>query len=504
MLLKKAAFLALPYFTLAQEAAQDVAVEQAEEIAAEAVTEAELQEAKFYLNLFCADDSDEIACASDGEQAAVDCMREYFDEHKYDEERTSVYNFKDFQTCMNDKVAGMIDEENELDPETIYQETFGDIEAANDPLLSQMLLQLNNLAIQYEKIEASLSDEQSVAVRSLHAGGDAIPAPESMFASDEDRDAAADGAKDQEQKLSELGAEMDSLKRFVELKQLVSFMQPKDKRISRFCFYGCWCLPEGAHSFVAGQGRAVDLSDKACQYLWFCYSCAKQEFRGVFQNNYKECDPDKQKYKYKLNMDRRRPGRYDLRTIRCTDNWYKDMNTAQKWKSNCAKAICECDRGLAMRLYTARNSWDKSRHRIWSKKLTDCSYKQQDIENCNEKHPGEGVKPYESQSQAYLDCIAKATCVFEVTARCLKDDNDNIPVDHEQICCGRYEDLGGRMEQRNHGGTHACCNLNSGGGISGKGYFWQGTWYNVITNCCVNGQVRSAGQLECNEPEEEE
>merc|ERR1711907_479839 len=150
--------------------AQDAAVEQAEEVAAEAVSEAELKEAKFYLNLFCSEDSDEIACNAQNEEAAVDCMREYFDEHKYDETRESVYNFNDFKTCMNDKIANLIDEENELDPETIYQETFGDIEAANDPLLSQMLLQLNNLAIEYEKLEASLSDASDVAIRSINAG----------------------------------------------------------------------------------------------------------------------------------------------------------------------------------------------------------------------------------------------------------------------------------------------------------------------------------------------
>lgn len=475
MLLKKAAYLALPYFTLAQEAA----VEQAEEVAAEAVTEAELQEAKFYLNLFCADDSDEIACNADNEAAAVECMRDYFDEHKYDEDRSEKYNFNDFKTCMNDKIAGLIDEENELDPETIYQETFGDIEAANDPLLSQMLLQLNNLAIQYEKITAAQSNEDSIKVRQMVVQDQSNLLGETT---DELQNVATNAVA--------LEKDITMLKRFVELKQLVSFMQPKDKRISRFCFYGCWCLPEGAHSFVAGQGRAVDYSDKACQYLWFCYSCAKQEFRGTFNGLYKECDPDQQKYKYKLNMDRRRPGRYDLRTIRCTDNWYKDMNTKAKWKSNCAKAICECDRGLAIRLYRARNSWDKSRHRIWSKSVRSCDQ----LDACEEI---ENKGPGEVNEQKYKDCKAEG-CVFHVKDRCLKDANDNIPVDHEQICCGRYEDLGGRMEQRNHGGTHACCNHNDEG-IFKKGYFWEGMWYNVITNCCKNGRVWSAVNPQCQE-----
>merc|ERR1719219_3329905 len=162
------------------------------------------------------------------------------------------------------------------------------------------------------------------------------------------------------------------MKRFVELKQLVSWLQPKDKRISRYCFYGCWCLPEGAHSFVAGEGRPVDLVDKACQYLWFCYTCAKQEFRGVFLGKSKECTPDKQKYTFRFRYDRAHPAHYEKRDIICKDTFYHPMNTKDKWKSNCARAICECDRGLAKRLWRAWTHWDKSRHRIWSQKVMSC------------------------------------------------------------------------------------------------------------------------------------
>lgn len=92
-------------------------------------------------------------------------------------------------------------------------------------------------------------------------------------------------------------------------------------------------------------------------------------------------------------------------------------------------------------------------------------------------------------------CI-KRGCLFVVKRRCLTGSNDGYAVDHAQICCGKYEDDGGRMEQRDHGGTHACCNHDEGTGHR-KGYPWTGAWYNVITNCCHNGKVFSAAAPEC-------
>lgn len=216
--------------------------------------------------------------------------------------------------------------------------------------------------------------------------------------------------------LSALNDNAQMLKRFTELKQLVSWMQPYDKRISRFCFYGCWCLPEGAHSFVAGEGRPVDDSDKACQHLWFCYTCAKQEFRGMFNNKMRECVPDKTKYKFKLRYKRNAKNNYQFRDISCTNRFYYPMNTLLRWRSNCAKAVCECDRGLAMNLYKAHKSWDKSRHRIWSQKVTNCKQ----LEACQDLPEGSAEK---------RECLSNG-CLFTVKARCLNGDTGGSTVDH--------------------------------------------------------------------------
>merc|ERR1712048_1282263 len=142
-----------------------------------------------------------------------------------------------------------------------------------------------------------------------------------------------------------------------DMKKLVSFLQPKDKRISRYCFYGCWCLPEGAHGFVAGRGPPVDIVDKVCQQLWYCYTCAKDDFGS--------CNPNVRRYSYRFVWDTNNKQDYSKRKIICNNGWRPNYNS-KTVKFNCARAICECDRGFAMRLGKYADDWHKSRHRVWS------------------------------------------------------------------------------------------------------------------------------------------
>jgi len=280
--------------------------------------------------------------------------------------------------------------------------------------------------------------------------------------------------------------EQGQLKRFVELKQLVSWMQPKDKRISRYCFYGCWCLPEGAHSFIGGEGHPVDLVDRACQLFWFCYVCAKQEMTAIIAGKKRTCDPEKTKYTFRFKYDKKKPAHYDSRDIICKDNWYNPMNTREKWKSNCAKAFCECDRGIAMRLYKSWKHWDKSRHRIWSQRVTQCPQKT----NC------ENMPIATAKQRADREACLKKGCLFIVSERCLYGAGGNSELDQNPVCCGIYEDDGSRFEMRDHGGRYACCNHDQGTG-SGDQLPWNGAWYNTITHCCANGAVETAGGPNC-------
>ena len=49
--------------------------------------------------------------------------------------------------------------------------------------------------------------------------------------------------------------------RYLQLKYSILFLQ-KQKFIGKFCFYGCWCLPNGAGDLGAGTGPPVDNIDK--------------------------------------------------------------------------------------------------------------------------------------------------------------------------------------------------------------------------------------------------
>ena len=293
------------------------------------------------------------------------------------------------------------------------------------------------------------------------------------------------GQTDDEQ-LDEARDQLGQLKRFVELKQLVSWMQPKDKRISRYCFYGCWCLPEGAHSFIAGEGHPVDLVDRACQLFWFCYQCAKQEMTANIDGKVRTCAPEKTKYTFRFKYDKRRPNDYKERDIVCKDNWYYPVTNREKWKSNCAKAFCECDRGIAMRLYQSWKHWDKSRHRIWSQRVTQCGR----ITQCN------AMPIATAKQRADREACLKKGCLFIVSERCLYGAGGNNDDDHNPVCCGIYEDSGSRFEMRDHNGRYACCNHDEGSGY-GDRLPWNGKWYNKVTSCCHNGQVETAGGPNC-------
>merc|ERR1711981_142363 len=48
------------------------------------------------------------------------------------------------------------------------------------------------------------------------------------------------------------------LRRLKQLKALILHLQP-EHRFARYCFYGCWCLPDADHTIEAmGYGQPVD------------------------------------------------------------------------------------------------------------------------------------------------------------------------------------------------------------------------------------------------------
>ena len=251
-----------------------------------------------------------------------------------------------------------------------------------------------------------------------------------------------------ESDISALQEGLGATKRFVDLKKLVSWMQPYDKRISRYCMYGCWCLPEGAHNFVAGIGKPVDLVDKACMQLFQCYECAREAFNGYISGQEHLCDPNTRSYTRYLYYDQNEPNNYDLRGINCLNSWKPDVNINNR-RSNCARAVCECDKWFSYALYKYEAFWSKSRHRIWSRSTSNGLF------------------------------VVDDECKFcEAGSDCGQDHTD-----HDQMCCGDFE-KGTRFPVRTHGGAMDCCNDGSNGG-----YEWFGVHYNTYTNCCVDSSV---------------
>jgi len=364
----------------------------------------------------------------------------------------------------------------EVDEETQLDEFFKGVE--EDAMMLQVISDMNGLEAFLESRNVSRS-----------AGGELVD----------------DGSLDERTLAAE--ESLNGLKRFSEFKQLVSWLQTIDKRITRYCFYGCWCLPEGAHSFVAGQGQAVDLVDRSCQQMWFCYTCAMAEFKYTFPSGVtKYCNPTSRRYTFKFLWNRLRPKDYSKRNIKCKDKWILPPYASKhEQKQSCARAICECDRGAAFRLGRFEKHWDKLRHRIWSiAPHLNCPNNAQ----CSVDHT-----PHTDEWKKCRGLPAN-TCLFMVGKRCVYHVG-STGVDHEEICCGEYEDEGRRYIERDHGGAFACCNHATGTGhlrfdADHPTYWdknhetglpfahpWDGNMYNVITHCCPNGKVLSFAAEEC-------
>ena len=133
------------------------------------------------------------------------------------------------------------------------------------------------------------------------------------------------------------------MKRLTSLKEMILWLQPQGISFSKFCNYGCHCLPGGfKYVDMSGSGKPVDSIDSACQVQTKCHECAKLEF-----NN---CDPTSELYNFALRYEE--TAAYDLskRDIVCLDQYSQDP---------CKRASCECDRGLAMRMFQNANLWSQ-------------------------------------------------------------------------------------------------------------------------------------------------
>merc|ERR1711881_49532 len=90
---------------------------------------------------------------------------------------------------------------------------------------------------------------------------------------------------------------LNQLRRFKNLKAMVMSLQPASVTIfGRYCYYGCWCLPQGQHNLASGYGAPVDEVDAVCKEFALCYKCIDLDFGGA-------CNPEKRGYKWKQIRD---------------------------------------------------------------------------------------------------------------------------------------------------------------------------------------------------------
>lgn len=139
------------------------------------------------------------------------------------------------------------------------------------------------------------------------------------------------------------------IRRFKNLKAMVMTMQPVNVTVfGRYCYYGCWCLPNGQHNLAAGFGQPVDPIDEVCKEFALCYKCLDLDFAG-------SCNPEKRSYRWGRLRDSNGVT-YDLE---CRDDHTRGA------AHRCKRYTCECDRVLAIGLGHTHWYWNESHHARW-------------------------------------------------------------------------------------------------------------------------------------------
>jgi hypothetical protein len=143
---------------------------------------------------------------------------------------------------------------------------------------------------------------------------------------------------------------LNQLRRFKNLKAMVMSLQPAAVTVfGRYCYYGCWCLPQGQHNLASGYGQPIDPVDAVCKEFALCYKCIDIDFGG-------SCNPEKRGYKWGKSYD-------DVGNqvdVRCKNN-HNDGPSHR-----CARFVCECDRILAVGLSHVWMYWNQTFHARWS------------------------------------------------------------------------------------------------------------------------------------------
>jgi len=145
-----------------------------------------------------------------------------------------------------------------------------------------------------------------------------------------------------------------AIRKLLQLKLVVmgildlSVEEAQDFNFDRFCFYGCYCLPDkNVHDDSPGIGKPVDPIDNSCKELKQCYQCAGKDTK---EDTGDQCD---QEVSYSMQLVNDENG---LKDVRCTNQ-----------EGSCRWRICQCDRNFAQKLrkqfrdgyYNAENRYNE-------------------------------------------------------------------------------------------------------------------------------------------------
>lgn len=131
------------------------------------------------------------------------------------------------------------------------------------------------------------------------------------------------------------------LRKFRQLKIAVLALQ-KEQKFGRYCYYGCYCLPEGSHNIASGgYGSPMDPIDRACFDFKQCYKCLQDEHDNQCAGEDKG---------YSLNV--------------VTDADGKNSLECGNTPDSCRYNICQCDKRLAEQLAIHEDSWNETLHAV--------------------------------------------------------------------------------------------------------------------------------------------
>jgi len=134
------------------------------------------------------------------------------------------------------------------------------------------------------------------------------------------------------------------LRKFRQLKIVVLWLQ-QEQKFGRYCYYGCYCLPEGSHDIAqGGYGRPQDNIDRSCKDFKQCYRCLNEEYGDTS----KGCAGEEFGYRFDLIEN---------------DDGTKDVQCTNRLGS-CRRSVCECDLQLAKALSKYESEWDESLHSV--------------------------------------------------------------------------------------------------------------------------------------------